>query len=157
MSEGPRLVRSITPSPADVRRRATLIGAALFVVVMLGLVLWGSAPTQDAGVRVVIAAPDGSLLAVDGRPRPVLGTDGNHLLTLEPGRHEVAVTLKSGTVLEHDLRLDDGQSSVRLEVRFSRRTGGWSIVDLDVEDAARAAEKAEREARGVKPRQDAPL
>lgn len=151
MSDGPRLLRSITPSPTDVRRRATLIGGGAFLVAMVGLLLWGSVPVSDDGVRVVIAAPDHSLLAVDGQPRPVLGTDGNHLLTLSPGRYDLAVTLKNGTVVEHELDLERAQDAARLEVRYSRRSGGWTVVDLDVEAAARAAEKAEREARGIRP------
>lgn len=137
----PELTREPRPSPTDLRRRTTLVGVGVGVLVLVVLVIAMSTAGRDASRAVVVDAPSGSRLAVDGDPLPALGRDGTHLLRLEPGRHHLEVTLRSGQAVEHELIVGEGEDSLLVQVRWDKVYGRWAVEAT--ERGGKAAEEAE--------------
>lgn len=126
----PELVRPERPDPGVLRRRSTLLALGLGLVLLALLLLWSLGPGSSAGHAVVIDAPDGSRLAVDGEPQPVLGRDGTHLLTLDRGSHLLEITLRSGQVVEHELQVEGGEGSLMVQLRWDKVYRRWTVQEL---------------------------
>lgn len=142
----PRLVPRRPADTQQLRQRALLLVGGIGAVLLLLLVLWGLWPGRDESRAVVLVAPAGSRLTLDGRPVPTLGSEGNHLLRLEPGEHQLELRLRSDEVVEHELQVEPGEGALRLELRHDKRQGRWSVVDVDAQKAAEAAAEAARQA-----------
>lgn len=125
----PDLPRTPRPDPAVARRRGLRLALLVGAVLVALLVAWASLSGGDRGQQVVVAAPAGSRLSVDGEPQPALGRDGNHLLFLAPGRHELQITLRSGEQLVHEVQVEGGPGSVRVEVRWDKVYGRWRVAE----------------------------
>jgi len=139
VSDLPELPRPVRTAPVELRRRTALIGGAIGLVLLLLLVAWTLSGGPEPGRGVVLVGPQSCRVVVDGEPVPVLGGDGTHLLQLSPGRHELAVTLKSKTLLTEEIEVAEGTDTLRLEVRYDRVYGRWHLVELGKQAAGAAA------------------
>lgn len=127
----PELVRGPPVDHPARRRRVLLIGGGVGGALLLLLILWGLWPRGDHGRSVILVGPAGSRLMVDGQPVPTLGSEGNHLLRLDPGRHELELHLREEQVITHELEVQEGPGALRLEARYDRTYGRWSVVERD--------------------------
>jgi len=123
----PELTPSPRVEPAALRRRGIrvglLVGAVLLLVAGVATVA-SSAPDPRP---VVLSAPRGSRVAIDGDPQPSLGSDGTHLLQLRPGHHDVEVTLRTGAVVSEQVDIGEGEGSLLLRMRYDRVAARWEL------------------------------
>lgn len=126
----PELVRGPPVDHQAQRRRVLVVGGGIGGALLLALILWGLWPRGDHERSVILVGPAGSRLSVDGQPVPTLGSEGNHLLRLEPGAHELELHLREDQVVRHTLQVEDAPGALRLEARYDRTFGRWSLVEL---------------------------
>ncbi|RME22929.1 MAG: hypothetical protein D6798_14605 [Deltaproteobacteria bacterium] len=115
------------PDRGALRRRGVRIGLGIGGAIIGLAALVALAGDRRDARPVVLSAPAGSRVAVDGDPQPVLGSDGTHLLRIRPGHHRLDVTLRNGTVVTEEVDIEDGDGAILLELRFSRVTGRWDV------------------------------
>lgn len=140
----PELVRGPPVDHGGRRRRALWIAAGIGGALLLSLIGWGLWPRGDRSRPVILVAPAGSRLSVDGQPVPTLGSEGNHLLRLEPGGHELELHLRGDQVVVHHLEVVEGTGALQLEARYDRTWGRWQVVqpDADKPDGDQPAQPA---------------
>lgn len=127
LSPLPELRSGSRPDRAALRRRGIRIGLGIGGAIIGLVALVALVGDRSPARPVVLSAPAGSRVAVDGDPQPVLGSDGTHLLRIRPGHHRLDVTLRNGTVVTEEIDIEDGDGSILLELRFSRVTGQWDV------------------------------
>jgi len=119
------------------RRRSAFVSLAIGGSLLLLLLGWGLYPSQERGRPVLLVVPDGARLALDGDPVPSNGQGGTHLLRLDPGLYQLEIRLRNGTELTEELRVEEGEQALSLELRPERGRSRWTLVEVGGEAEAR--------------------
>ncbi|NOY28227.1 MAG: hypothetical protein GXP62_20380 [Oligoflexia bacterium] len=132
-----KLVSRDPTAPRRLQRRGVLIGLVVAVVLLGGgLAAWGLFSRPDRGRPVVLVAPKGARMSLDGRPVRSLAGDGTILFRATAGSHDLAVTLRNDKVVTDQIDVADIDQTLRLELHYDRTYGRWSVVDLDADSPA---------------------
>lgn len=122
---------------AHLWRRSAFASLAIGGALLLLLIGWGLTPSQEHGRPVLLVVPDGARLSLDGDPVPSNGEGGTHLLRLDPGRYQLEVRLRNGTEISQELRVEEGEQALTLELRPERGRSKWTLVEVGGEAEAR--------------------
>lgn len=130
MSPDPQELRALLANgeaPMATRRRwvrRALAGGGLALTLLLVWTLW---PRADDRRNVLLVAPEGARIAVDGRPHGSPATDGTYLLRLAPGRYELRFELRGGARVEQTLEVPPGREALSVELRPQRGREAWVL------------------------------
>lgn len=130
MSPDPQELRALLASGGTSRtaqrrwvQRALAVGGLLIAL----LLLWTLWPRADDRRTVLLVAPEGARIEVDGRPHGSPATDGTYLLRLSPGRYELRFELRGGARVEQALEVPPGREALSVELRPQRGKDAWVL------------------------------